>query len=179
VLERFEEQWRGKTRAQLDARREACIARAAQLGDYEHPSQAQRQEFDALTAETIVIDGLIKADDVKIRRAKIEAIARTAADESNLERPYGQSGPALVQDARRDRRESAAEIVTRSGNPWRAQGGGPLAGHTTYGGIGGRVRGGRHLTRARRARRPGGHPDAGRVRETRAGVRRVLCGWRT
>lgn len=137
VLERFEGLHRGKTRAQLGARREACIARAAQLGDYEHPSQAQREEFDALTAETIVLDGLIKADDVKIRRAKIEAIARTAADESNLERPYGESGPALVQDARHDRRESAAEIVTRSGNPWRAQGGGPLAGHTTYGGIGG------------------------------------------
>jgi HK97 family phage major capsid protein len=137
LVEHFDGQWRGKTRAQLDTRREQCIARAAELGGYEHPSQAQRVEFDSLTAETIVIDNLIKADDVEIRRAKIAAITRTAQDPANLERPYGASGPALVKDARRDRRESAAEIIARSGNPWRAEGGGPLAGHTTYGGVGG------------------------------------------
>ncbi|MGZ4434226.1 MAG: hypothetical protein ACXVW7_11455, partial [Trebonia sp.] len=69
---------------------------------------------------------------MKIRRAKIEAISRTAADEANLERPYGASGPALVKDARHDRRETAAEIVTRSGNPWAVRSD-PLAGHTSYG----------------------------------------------
>jgi len=124
LVERYDGQWRGKTRAQLDARREQCIARAAQLGDYEHPSQAQRDEFDQLTAETIVLDGLIKADDVKIRRAKIEAISRTAADPANLERPVG--APPLVKGLG-DRRETGAEVLQRMGsNPWRHQDGGPL-----------------------------------------------------
>lgn len=133
LVDRYDDQWRGKTRAQLDARREACIARAAQLGDYEHPSQAQREEFDALTAETIVIDGLIKADDVKIRRSKIEAITRMAQDPANLERPDGTVGaPAYVKGKLGTRLETAAETIQRAGNPWRAEGG-PLDRETSAG----------------------------------------------
>lgn len=132
LVDRYDEQWRGKTRAQLDARREQVIARAAQLGDYEHPSQAQREEFDALTAESIVIDGLIKADDVQIRRAKIEAIARVAQDPANLERPVG--APPLVKGLG-DRRETAAEVLQRAGNPWRDQDNGPLSRTETGAGL--------------------------------------------
>jgi HK97 family phage major capsid protein len=124
----------------LDAvleRRADLAARQETLTAYAHRSAPQDAEFDQNGAEIIFLDEIAGEKTTEARRAKIEAITRTAQDPANLERPYGQSGPALVQDARRDRRESAAEIVTRSGNPWRAQGGGPPAGHTTYGGIGG------------------------------------------
>ncbi len=123
LVEHFDDQWRGKARAELDTRREQCIARAAELGGYKHPSQAQRDEFDSLTAETIVIDNLIKADDVEIRRAKIEHLTRVAADPANLERPVG--APPLVKGLG-DRRETGAEVIQRAGNPWRHQDGGPL-----------------------------------------------------
>jgi HK97 family phage major capsid protein len=124
LVEHFDGQWRGKTRAELDTRREQCIARAAELGGYKHPSQAQRDEFDSLTAETIVIDNLIKADDVEIRRAKIEHLTRVAADPANLERPVG--APPLVKGLG-DRRETGAEVIQRmQSNPWRHEDGGPL-----------------------------------------------------
>jgi HK97 family phage major capsid protein len=141
-VERYDAEHRGKTRAQLDARRQQCIARAAQLGDYEHPSQVQRDEFDALTAETIVLDGLIKADDVAIRRAKIEGIKRAAMDPANLEagadpghrEPAGKPGtPGLVRNPG-TRIESPAETLQRMrSDPWRGPDGDPLAGHTSYG----------------------------------------------
>jgi HK97 family phage major capsid protein len=126
-VEHYDDQHRGKPRSVLAARREQCITRAAELGGYEHPSQAQRDEFDGLTAETIVIDGLIKADDVKIRRSEIAKITRLAQDPANLERPGGVDGaPALVSDRRSDRLERPDEVLQRMrSNPWR-DGGGPL-----------------------------------------------------
>jgi hypothetical protein len=139
MVEHYDEQWRGATRAQLDARRAECIARGAELGSYDRPTQAQREEFDALTAETIVIDNLIKADDVvQVRRAKLEDIKRLAADESNLERPDGTVGstrpgaPPLVRQPGVSRIESAQEVVQRSGTPWRMEQG-PLDRETSAG----------------------------------------------
>jgi HK97 family phage major capsid protein len=129
---RYDAEHRGKTRAQLDARREQCIARAAQLGDYEHPSQVQRDEFDDLTAETIVLDGLIKADDVAVRRAKSDQMTRLAQDPANLERPVG--APPLVKGLG-DRRETGVEVVQRMGNPWRRADGGPLGRGETGAGL--------------------------------------------
>lgn len=143
LLEHYFDAHTGKPRSELTGRREQIIARTAELEGYPRRSQAQAAELDGLIAEQIAVDDLIKRADVEIRRGEIDRISRIAADPANCEGPdtgswpYGASGPGLVKDARRDRRESAAEIVTRSGNPWRAQGGGPLAGHTTYGGIGG------------------------------------------
>jgi HK97 family phage major capsid protein len=138
LLEHYSAEHGGKPRDELLGRRAECIARAAELKGYGRLSQAQAREADDLIAEQIILDDLVTKSDVEIRRVKIERGRELMADEGNLERPGGTVGaPALVKDARRDRRESAAEIVTRSGNPWRAEGGGPLAGHTTYGGIGG------------------------------------------
>jgi HK97 family phage major capsid protein len=139
LVERYDAEHRGKTRAQLDARREQCITRAAELGGYEHPSRAQRAEFDGLTAETIVIDGLIKADDVAVRRAQIEHGMAAMADPANREGPQDGSqpgaphgAPALVKNPGISRIESAAEVVQRSGNPWRDEGG-PLTRETSAG----------------------------------------------
>jgi HK97 family phage major capsid protein len=127
LIEHYDDQHHGKTRAQLDARRAQCIERAAELGGYAHPSQAQRAEFDSLTAETIVLDGLIKADDVKIRRAQIENVRRAAMDPANCEGPAGwpegtPGAPPLVKD--RGRVETGRDVVQRHGSdPWHGEAG--------------------------------------------------------
>jgi hypothetical protein len=67
------------------------------------------------------------------RAAQIDRGMRAMADEANLERPNGAVGaPALVRGLGDGRRESAAEIIARSGNPWAARSG-SLDGHTSYG----------------------------------------------
>lgn len=67
------------------------------------------------------------------RAAAIERGMKAMGNEANLERPGGAIGaPALVRGLGDGRRESAAEIIARSGNPWAARGG-PLDGHTSYG----------------------------------------------
>jgi HK97 family phage major capsid protein len=130
LLEHYASVHGGKPRDELLGRRAECIARAAELKGYGRLSQAQAREADDLIAEQIILDDLVSKSDVEIRRAKIEHLERVAADPANLERPGGT--PALVKDARRDRRETAAEIVTRSGNPWAVRND-PLDGHTSYG----------------------------------------------
>ena len=132
--------WGGRSLDAVLERRAGLAAREDQLAGYANRSAPQDGEMDQNRAEIVFLDEIAGEKTTEARRSRIEAITRTAQDPANLERHYGQSGPALVQDARHDRRESAAEIVTRSGNPWRAQGGGPLVGHTTYGGIGGETR---------------------------------------
>jgi HK97 family phage major capsid protein len=137
LLERYSERHRGKSRADLDARRSECVTRAAELKGYEHLSQPQRDEADALAAEMLALDEFIMEDDVRIRSEKIEYIKRVAQDPANLEGPVTFPGiPALVKKLG-DRRETAAETLQRMrSNPWATPDGGPLAGHTTYGGVG-------------------------------------------
>jgi HK97 family phage major capsid protein len=146
LVEHFRSQHAAKSRAELDARRAECIDRAAELKGYEHLSQAQRTETDVLAAEMLMLDELVMEDDVNTRAAKraadLERVRFAAQDPANLERPAGCTGggPALVKGLG-DRRESADETLQRFrsaglSNPWRASDGGPLTGHTTYGGVG-------------------------------------------
>jgi HK97 family phage major capsid protein len=131
-LDHYKSQHAGKTRAQLDARRAQCIDRAAELKGYGRLSRAQAEEQDSLIAEQIIIDDLIKEDDVRIRRAKIEHLERLARDPANCERPFGESGPAYVKGRIGTRLETAAETIQRAGNPWRDEGG-PLNRETSAG----------------------------------------------
>ncbi len=146
LLEHYLDTHRGKPRPLLIERREQIITRTAELEGYERRSQPQADELGVLIAEQIAVDDLIKRADVEIRRAKIEEIRRIAQDPANREagsdpgyrdpaaRP-GPGAPALIRQPG-TRLESAAETIQRAGNPWRTQDGGPLAGHTTYGGTG-------------------------------------------
>jgi hypothetical protein len=124
LLEHYLDAHTGKPRSELTGRREQIITRTAELEGYPRRSQAQAAELDELVAEQIAVDDLIKRADVEIRRAKIEAITRTAADPANLERPVG--APPLVKGLG-DRRETGAEVLQRmQSNPWRHEDGGPL-----------------------------------------------------
>jgi HK97 family phage major capsid protein len=131
LLEQYRAEHGGKGRDDLLGRRAECIARAAELNGYGRLSQAQAREADDLIAEQIILDDLVTRSDVEIRRAKIEHIARVAADPANLEGPGSGSqpggAPALVKGLG-DRRETAAEVIQRTrSNPWRREDGGPLA----------------------------------------------------
>jgi HK97 family phage major capsid protein len=133
LLEHYRSEHGGKPRDELLARRAEIISRNAELKGYGRLSQAQAREADDLIAEGIIVDDLVSKSDVDIRRAKIEAITRTAADEGNLERPDSGSqpggrpgAPALIGD--RNRAETAGETISRMrSNPWRSADGGPLA----------------------------------------------------
>jgi HK97 family phage major capsid protein len=138
LLEHYRAEHGGKGRDDLLARRAECIARAAELKGYGRLSQAQAREADDLIAEQIILDDLVTRSDVEIRRAKIEHLERVAADPANLEGPGSgtQPGgaPALVKGLG-DRRETAAEIIQRSGNPWRDRDSGPLSRTETGAGL--------------------------------------------
>jgi HK97 family phage major capsid protein len=138
LLEHYRAEHGGKGRDDLLARPAECIARAAELKGYGRLSQAQAREADDLIAEQIILDDLVTRSDVEIRRAKIEHLERVAADPANLEGPGSgtQPGgaPALVKGLG-DRRETAAEIIQRSGNPWRDRDSGPLSRTETGAGL--------------------------------------------
>jgi HK97 family phage major capsid protein len=105
----------------LTARRGALQSRIEVLESFEHRSLAQAEEREEALAEILILDELAGEKRVAQRSAQIEEIKRLAQDPANLERPYG--APALVSG---NGRESAAQIVSRSGNPWRDGDGGPL-----------------------------------------------------
>jgi HK97 family phage major capsid protein len=145
LLEHYQAAHKGKGKAELSAERQRCLMRAAtleSLASSDHGlSQAQAREQDDLIAEQIAIDDLIKRADVEIRRAKIEAVTRAAADPANREgpqdgsQPGGKPGaPAYIRQAG-DRLETPAESIRRMrDDPWRGDGGSPLPGITaTYG----------------------------------------------
>jgi len=130
----------GRARPEWDVRRSQIIEDVAQLEGYARRTRAQDDELLALNAELSVLATLIERDDVRARRS--EQISRgmaLMADPANREGPDSGSqlggAPALVKGLG-DRLESAAEVIQRMGNPWRAVDGSPLAGHTTYGGAG-------------------------------------------
>jgi HK97 family phage major capsid protein len=119
-----------------------CLAHRADLstridvlGGYPNRSQPQDAEFEDATAAAVVLDELISGKTLAKRSADIEHVRRAAMDPANCEGPNpgpaGPGAPALVKGLG-DRRESAAEIVSRSGNPWSARSA-PLDGHTSYG----------------------------------------------
>jgi HK97 family phage major capsid protein len=126
LLDRFMSEHRGKSRAELAARRSECVTRAAQLRGYARLSQAQRDECNELAAEQLTLDELITEADVRARAESIERVRRAAMDPANLERsvPDGPPGaPALVKGLG-DRRETADETLQRMrSNPWRSEDG--------------------------------------------------------
>ena len=133
VCERFRAGHEGKPLAALTARQGEVLDRIAELKGYARRSVSQDDELDELGAEQTVLD--VAVADAKLavrsqmaaeRAEKIAEITRTAQDPANLERPYGQSGPAMVKDARHDRLETPAETLQRMRtDPWR-EAGGPL-----------------------------------------------------
>ena len=131
VCDRYKEIHGGKPLAALTARYDQVIDRRAELEGYARRSSGQDDELDQLTAELTVLEVAVADAKTAVRsqlaaeRAeKIAEITRTAQDPANLERPYGESGPALVKDARHDRLETSAETLQRMGaDPWRDQGG--------------------------------------------------------
>jgi HK97 family phage major capsid protein len=125
LLERYGERHRGKSRAELDSRRGECVTRAAELKGYEHLSQPQREEADALAAEMLTLDELIGEDDIVRRSEQIERVRLAAQNPANLE--AGTAGaplaPSLVKGLG-DRVESAAETLQRfRSNPWQHEDG--------------------------------------------------------
>jgi HK97 family phage major capsid protein len=127
LIDHYRSQHAGKTRAELDAARGRCITRTAELEGYTRRSQVQADELDTLIAEQIVIDDLIKQDDVEVRRSAISRATGLMKDPANLEgpgsgsQPYG--APALVKGLG-DRPESPGEVLQRMRtNPWRHQDG--------------------------------------------------------
>jgi HK97 family phage major capsid protein len=120
LIEHYDAEHRGKSRPALETRRAQIISRTAELESYTRRSQAQASELDDLIAEQIVVDDLIKRDDVLARRSQIQKLSRMAQDPANLERPQG--APALVKGLG-DRLETPQEAIQRAGNPWRDEGG--------------------------------------------------------
>src|SRR5690348_12346910 len=112
-------------------RRSEVHGRLAELEGYARRSNAQDEELHRLTSELAVLGSLIDQDDVAQRAENIEHIKRLAADPANCERIDG--APAVVKGLG-DRAETAAETLQRMrSNPWCAEDGGPLAGHTSHG----------------------------------------------
>jgi hypothetical protein len=124
------------TRAGWLTRRTEILGEIGQLEGYARRSNAQEEQLQQLTSELTVIGSYIDQDDVRVRSETIARATAAMADPANLERPDDGSrpggAPALVKGLG-DRQETAAEIIRRSGNPWRDQDGGPLAGRTSYG----------------------------------------------
>src|SRR5438132_11295354 len=84
LLDHYRGQHAGKTRADLDTRRAQCIARTAELESYGRRSRAQADELDTLIAEQIIVDDLIKEDDVRVRSETISRGMAAMADPANL-----------------------------------------------------------------------------------------------
>lgn len=129
----------------LAARRAKVLDAQGELQSYTRRSKTQQDELLRLDAELTVLDSLIadrevsaRADRAAQRAIKVEEVRRAAMDPANLERPAGSvpearpGAPAVVKRLG-ERPETAAEVIQRAGNPWRAEDGSPLAGHTSYG----------------------------------------------
>jgi hypothetical protein len=139
VCEEFRREHQGKPAEALTTRYNEVVDRLAELRGYARRFRAQDDELSRLNAEMTVLDVAIadakvaaRAQVAAQRAEKIAEITRAAQNESNLERPFGASGPAVVRDARRDRLESPDELIQRCGNPWRHEGG-PLDAETGAG----------------------------------------------
>jgi HK97 family phage major capsid protein len=139
------EQFREHVRGQWESRSlDDCLARRAELGTrvdvldgYQNLSQPQEAERDDACGETVILDELISEKTLAKRAADIERIRLAAQDPANLEGPAQFPGAPPLVKGLGDRRETGAEVIQRMrSNPWRAPDGGPLAGHTTYGGVG-------------------------------------------
>jgi HK97 family phage major capsid protein len=87
-------------------RRTEVTEQLARLEGYGRRSNAQEAELDELVGELTVLSGLIDQDDVQVRRSKVERGRALMTDPANREGP-----------------ETAAELIQRTGNPWRQEGG--------------------------------------------------------
>jgi HK97 family phage major capsid protein len=134
-FERFKAQHDGGGRTGWLTRRTEIQGELAQLESYARRSNAQDERMAELISELTVLGSLIDEDDVRIRSEKLAEVKRAYADPANREAGTGEGplgAPALVKGLG-DRRETADEIIQRSGNPWRAQDGSPLADRSLYG----------------------------------------------
>jgi HK97 family phage major capsid protein len=139
VAEQFERHMarhKGGQRSGWLTRRTEITADLARLEGYARRSNAQDDELQALTSELTVLGTLIDQDDVAIRSESIRRGMAAMANPANLEGPGAvqavDGAPALVKGLG-DRRETAAEVIQRSGNPWASRSEGPLDGHAGYG----------------------------------------------
>jgi HK97 family phage major capsid protein len=130
-------EWEPRTLDDCLAHRADLGTRIDQLRAYSARSQPQESELEDATGATVVLDELISEKTLAKRSADIERVKRAAMDPANREAGWdpGQvadrGAPPLVKGLG-DRRETAGEIMARSGNPWAAVRSDPLAGHTSY-----------------------------------------------
>jgi HK97 family phage major capsid protein len=140
LLDRYTAQHRGKSKAELVARRSECVTRAAELmevsarADSRGLSRAQRDECNELAAEQLTIDELIMEADVRARAETISRAMELMKDPANCESSVpGQVAPSLVRGLG-DRRETADETMQRfRSNPWRSEDGPVNRADTTAG----------------------------------------------
>jgi HK97 family phage major capsid protein len=133
-------EWEPRTLEECADHRAALSARVDQLAGYANRSQGQEAEYADGVAELGFLEELVSEKYAAKRSADIEHIKRLRADPANCEAGSAQfpgedaakpGAPALIGD--RNRAESAADVLQRMrSNPWRAEDGGPLAGHTSY-----------------------------------------------
>jgi HK97 family phage major capsid protein len=130
---RIRSMWDDRMTDDVLARRAVLAERVEDLDGYAHRSGPQQRELEEGIGELRFLDELIAERAVLQRAEEVELIRVAMSDPGNLESGAG-GAPALLSG---NRAETAGQIAARSGNPWRMPDGGPLAGHTTYGGIGG------------------------------------------
>jgi HK97 family phage major capsid protein len=125
-------EWGPRSLDECLAHRADLGARVDVLGGYANRSQPQDAEFEDATGATVILDELIAGKMLAKRSADIEHIKRAAQDPANCESSVpGQAAPSLVRQPG-TRLETPQEVVQRSGNPWRDQGG-PLNRETAAG----------------------------------------------
>ena len=127
--------WECRTLTEVTARRSDLGERLAQLRAYSSLTQGQRGELERLDAEQVLLDEVLGDMTVAARNTQLAEISRAAQDPRN--RTSGDGGgapgaPAIIS-GRGDRTESPGEVIQRTGNPWRGEGGAPLDGETTEG----------------------------------------------
>lgn len=108
--------WDDRALEDVIARRSDVGDRIDQLESYEHLSGPQQDELERLNAEKIGLDEIIGAQELEIRRSKIERVKRAAQDPRNLESGDGgraPGAPAIIH-GRGSRLETAAETARRS-----------------------------------------------------------------
>jgi HK97 family phage major capsid protein len=132
-VEEFVAQWRGKGVQAVEARRAEVIAEVGRLDAFDRPTAAQRSERLSAECELTAL-GVVR-DEHESKLARMAAVRSAAQDPANVERTESDAGAsARTSPPRsRERLESPAEVIARSGNPWRSEGG-PLT-HETGAGL--------------------------------------------
>jgi HK97 family phage major capsid protein len=138
----FREKYRVYDLTGLNVARNRVLEDKAQLQGYARRSKAQDDELVRADAELTVLDTLIGDREVAARNAKaaarlaeiergMAAMKNPANCEASVPEMRPDGTPALVRQPG-TRIESAAEVIQRSGNPWRMEQG-PLTHETSAG----------------------------------------------